>query len=91
MRKLTPLGNLAVPFMRAALVITVDTAQASVPEIRPATSLLWVNFPEPGYQQPIWISPTRRPAQLRRALAALPLPPPAFPATNERQGSSHYQ
>ncbi len=74
-RKLTPLGNLALPFMRAALVITVDTAQASMPEIRPATSLLWVNFPEPGYRQPVWISPTRRPAQLEQALAALSLPP----------------
>ena len=52
-RKLTPLGNLAVPFMRAALVIWVDQAQAKLPAIRPASGPLWYNFPEPGYHQPL--------------------------------------
>ena len=32
----TPLGNLAVPFMRAALVITVDQDHCAVPSITPA-------------------------------------------------------
>jgi hypothetical protein len=73
-RKLTPLGNLAVPFMRAALVIWVDEAEARVPDIRPASGLMWVNYPEAGYRQPVWVVPTRRPADLEGALNLLPLP-----------------
>ncbi len=72
-RKLTALGNLAVPFMRAALVVWVDEAQARLPDIRPATGPLWINFPEAGYHQPVWVAPTRRPAELESALALLPL------------------
>jgi hypothetical protein len=72
-RKLTALGNLAVPFMRAALVVWVDEAQARVPDIRPASGPLWINFPEAGYHQPVWVVPTRRPADLEAALALLPL------------------
>ena len=44
-RKLTPLGNLAVPFMRAALVIWVDEAEARIPDIRPASGPMWINYP----------------------------------------------
>jgi hypothetical protein len=77
-RKLTPLGNLAVPFMRAALVIWVDEARAQVPEIRPATGLLWFNYAEGGYHQPVWVVPTRRPAEVARALPALPVPAAAI-------------
>jgi hypothetical protein len=72
-RKVTALGNLAVPFMRAALVIWVDEAKARVPDIRPASGLLWINFPEGGYRQPVWVVPTRRPADLTSALELLPL------------------
>ncbi|HET7014237.1 MAG TPA: hypothetical protein VFI65_10015 [Streptosporangiaceae bacterium] len=73
-RKLTALGNLAVPFMRAGLVVWVDEAQARVPEIRPARGPMWINYPEAGYHQPVWVVPTRRPADLENALALLPLP-----------------
>lgn len=72
-RKLTPLGNLAVPFMRAALVVWVDEAQARVPEIRPASGPMWINYPQAGYHQPVWVVPTRRSAELESALAVLPL------------------
>jgi hypothetical protein len=73
-RKPTPLGNLAVPFMRAALVIWVEQEHAAVPEIRPARGPLSVNWSSPGYHQPIWVIPTRHPGQLETALATLPLP-----------------
>ncbi|HXS62555.1 MAG TPA: hypothetical protein VN767_06740 [Streptosporangiaceae bacterium] len=73
-RKLTALGNLAVPFMRAALVVWVDEAQARVPDIRPARGPMWINYPEAGYHQPVWVVPTRRSADLEGALALLPLP-----------------
>ncbi len=73
-RKLTPLGNLATPFMRAALVIWADEAKAQMPKIRPATGALWFSFPEPGYHQPVWVVPTRHPARLATALSVLPLP-----------------
>jgi hypothetical protein len=71
-RKLTPLGNLAVPFMRAALVIWVDQAQAQQPTIRSATGPLWYNYPEPGYHQPLWVVPTRHPERLTATLTSLP-------------------
>jgi hypothetical protein len=71
----TPLGNLAVPFMRAAVVILVDREQCALPRIEPALGLLSVNWSRPGFHQPLWVVPTRRPAELEAALAALPLPP----------------
>jgi hypothetical protein len=73
-RRRTPLGNLAVPFMRAALVIIVDPAQCTLPHITPARGLLSANWSSPGFHQPLWIIPTRHPADLEAALAAVPLP-----------------
>jgi hypothetical protein len=73
-RKPTPLGNLAAPFMRAALVIQVDSEHAGLPEIRPARGPLSVNWSSPGYHQPIWVIPTRHPGKLETALATVPLP-----------------
>lgn len=71
----TPLGNLAVPFMRAAVVILVDREQCTLPHIGPARGLLSRNWSSPGFHQPLWVVPTRHPAELEAALAALPLPP----------------
>jgi len=71
----TPLGNLAVPFMRAAVVIYVDREQSTLPDIKPARGLLSANWSSPGFHQPLWVVPTRHPAELEAALAALPLPP----------------
>jgi hypothetical protein len=73
-RRPTPLGNLATPFMRAALVIWVDQDQARLPEIRQARSVAWSSYSAPGFHQPIWAVPTRRPAELAAALSLLPLP-----------------
>ncbi|HET9897339.1 MAG TPA: hypothetical protein VFQ44_20595 [Streptosporangiaceae bacterium] len=72
-RKPTPLGNLAAPYMRAALVIWVDESQARTPRIRPATSMWWSNRAGEGYHQPLWIVPTRHPAALSEALGQAPL------------------
>jgi hypothetical protein len=71
-----PLGvvGLAVPFMRAAVVILVDREQCTLPRIGPARGLLSVNWSGPGSHQPLWVVPTRHPAELEAALAALPLP-----------------
>jgi hypothetical protein len=74
----TPLGNLAVPFMRAALVILVDRDQCSLPRITPARGFLSVNWSGPGFHQRLWVIPTRHPAELEAALAAVPLPPGAI-------------
>jgi hypothetical protein len=74
-RKPTPLGNLSVPFMTAALVIRVDPAAAMVPAIHPARNPLAVNYSSSGYRQDRWAVPTRHPDRLRKALASLPLPP----------------
>ena len=71
----TPLGNLAVPFMRAAVVILVDLEQCTLPQIGPARGPLSVNWSSPGFHQRLWVVPTRHPAELEAALAALPLPP----------------
>ena len=71
----TPLGNLAVPFMRAAVVILVDREQCTLPRIGQARGLLSVNWSSPGFHQRLWVVPTRHPAELEAALAALPLPP----------------
>jgi hypothetical protein len=74
-RKPTPLGNLSVPFMTAALVIRVDPAAATVPAIHPARNPLAANYASPGYPQDRWAVPTRHPDRLRKTLASLPLPP----------------
>jgi hypothetical protein len=74
-RRRTPLGNLAVPFMRAALVIMVDENRCALPQITPATGLLSVNWSSPGFRQPLWVVPTRHPDKLEAALATMPLPP----------------
>jgi hypothetical protein len=74
-RRRTPLGNLSVPFMTAALVIRVDPSVATVPAIHPARSPLAVNYSSLGYQQDRWAVPTRHPDRLRKALASRPLPP----------------
>jgi hypothetical protein len=68
----TALGDLAAPFMRAALVVWVDTDRAQFPQIRAPRSPLWVNAPGTRERQPIWVVPTRQPAGLRTAHAALP-------------------
>ena len=73
-QRLTPLGNLAIPFMRAALVIQVEREHAVLPEIRPARGALSMNWSSPGYHQPIWVIPTRHPGKLETVLATLPLP-----------------
>lgn len=74
-RRPTPLGNLAAPFMRAALVICVEQDHATLPRISRARGPLSVNWSSPGYHQPLWVVPTRRPAELEAALATVPLPP----------------
>jgi hypothetical protein len=72
--KPTPLGNLAVPFMRAALVILVDGESAHTPSIhRPSLAWRWSGYRAPGYRQPLWAVPTRRPADLASALTELGL------------------
>jgi hypothetical protein len=73
-RKPTPLGNLAAPYMRAALVIWVDKDRAQFPSIRQAGSVAWPNNSEPGFHQPVWVAPTRQPRKLEAALARQPLP-----------------
>jgi hypothetical protein len=72
-RKPTPLGNLATPFMRAALVVWVDSEQAVPPAIEPARGLLVANWSSPGFSQPLWVAPTRHPRRLRAALKDIPL------------------
>jgi hypothetical protein len=74
-RRRTPLGNLAVPLMRAALVIVVDQDHCAVPSIKPARGPLSVNWSSPGFHQPLWVVPTRHPDELEAALATMPLPP----------------
>jgi hypothetical protein len=74
-RRPTPLGNLAAPFMRAALVAWVEPDHAMLPRISPARGPLSVNWSSPGYRQPVWVAPTRRPAELEAALASVPLAP----------------
>jgi hypothetical protein len=69
----TPLGNLAAPFMRAALVILVDCRLADAPSIRPATGFWWRigNGSGRGFAQPLWVVPTRNPAAVSDTLARL--------------------
>ncbi|WP_370148767.1 hypothetical protein [Streptacidiphilus sp. EB129] len=67
------LGVLSAPYMRAALLIDVDPAQARVPAARMVS--FYPNLPgrplrtrlrgEPG---PVWVVPTRHPDRLRLAL-----------------------
>ena len=71
------IGVLASPFMRAALVIDVDTLAVTAPQIRP--SRYYNNF-KSGYfsrliqprLSPTWVVPTRHPEALSRALQAVP-------------------
>jgi hypothetical protein len=70
-------GVLASPFMRAALVIDVDLAAVTAPEIRPAR--YYSNFKD-GYfshlirprLSPTWVVPTRHPEALSTALQTVP-------------------
>jgi hypothetical protein len=71
-RKPTPLANLATPFMQAALVIWVDLELATFPAVEPARGVMWANWSSPGYPQPLWVAPTRRPRKLRAALKDVP-------------------
>lgn len=74
-RRPTPLGNLSVPFMKAALIIRVDPAAADLPDIHRARNPLAVNYSSSGFNQDRWVVPTRHPERLRQALATLPVPP----------------
>lgn len=86
-RKPTPLGNLSVPFMTAALVIRVDHEAADVPDIHRARNPLAANYSSSGYHQDRWVVPTRHPERLRQALATLPVPPGVVidPAAADRE------
>lgn len=68
------LGTLRAPYMTAALVIQVDLSCATVPDFRaPDTRRYWFKPSRPGpfRVSPTWYAPTRRPAELRAALAAV--------------------
>jgi len=71
------IGVLASPFMRAALVIEVDTLAVTAPQIRPAR--YYNNFKNGYFSRliqprlsPTWVVPTRHPEALSRALQAVP-------------------
>jgi len=71
------IGVLASPFMRAALVIDVDPALVTVPEIRPAR--YYNNFKNGYFSRlirpqlsPTWVVPTRHPEALSTALQTMP-------------------
>ena len=71
------IGVLASPFMRAALVIDVDTLAVTAPQIRPAR--YYNNFKNGYFSRliqprlsPTWVVPTRHPEALGRALQAVP-------------------
>jgi hypothetical protein len=71
------LGMLTVPFMRAALVATVDLRMADVPRFRPPDDRrYWFKMSDPAQADlsPIWVAPTRRPERLRTALAQVNAP-----------------
>lgn len=74
-------GVLTGPFMRAALVVQVDPARATVPATY--ASRFYSNRPpewrskDAGLEGAIWIVPTRRGEELRKAVSGLP----AFRAT----------
>jgi hypothetical protein len=70
-------GVLTSPFMRAALVLDVDTLAVTATQIRPAR--LYTNFKDGRFSHlvqpelsPTWVVPTRHPEALGRALKALP-------------------
>jgi hypothetical protein len=70
-------GVLASPFMRAALVLDVDTLAVTATQIRPAR--LYTNFKDGRFSHlvqpelsPTWVVPTRHPEALGQALKALP-------------------
>ncbi len=71
------IGVLASPFMRAALVIDVNTLAVTAPQIRPAR--YYNNFKNGYFSRliqprlsPTWVVPTRRPEALSQALQAVP-------------------
>jgi hypothetical protein len=72
-RRPTPLGNLSVPFMTAALVIEVRQPAATLPKIHRARNPLAVNYSSAGHHQSQWVVPTRHPGRLRAVLDSLPL------------------
>jgi hypothetical protein len=72
-RKPTPLGNLSVPFMTAALVIDVRQSAATLPRIHRARNPFAVNYSSDGHHQGQWVVPTRHPVRLREVLDRLPL------------------
>jgi hypothetical protein len=68
------LGPLTAPYTRAALVLDVDLAAASVPEFRPPdTRRYWfkTSAPQRFVSLPVWSAPTRHPEKLHAALARL--------------------
>jgi hypothetical protein len=71
------LGILTVPFMRAALVVTVDLQIAEIPRFRaPDDRRYWFKTSDftRGNPSPIWVVPTRHPEELRNALTQLNAP-----------------
>jgi hypothetical protein len=79
-------GVLTAPFMRAALVVQVDPGRATVPAT--SASRFYDNrstvrqYRDAGVESAIWIVPTRRPVELRRAVQHSPAfrsVPPALP------------
>jgi hypothetical protein len=71
------LGMLTVPFMRAALVVTVDLQMAELPRFRPPDDRRYWFKPADFTQaapSPIWVVPTRHPEELRNALTQLNAP-----------------
>jgi hypothetical protein len=80
------IGVLASPFMRAALVIDVDTLAVTAPQIRPAR--YYNNFKNGYFSRlvqpelsPTWVVPTRNPQALSEALKAIPGKPGNCAAT----------
>jgi hypothetical protein len=71
-RKPTPLGNLSVPFMTAALVIDIRQSAAALPRIHRARNPFAANYSSDGYHQGQWVVPTRHPGRLREVLDSLP-------------------
>lgn len=68
---------LTVPFMRAALVVTVDLQMAELPRFRPPDDQRYWFKPSDFSRadpSPIWVAPTRHPEALRNALAQLNAP-----------------
>jgi hypothetical protein len=71
-RKITKVGVLTAPFTRAVLLIEVDPDRVVVPEFHEPHERLpmWtLGHMTPFELSPVWYVPTRRPAELRSALA----------------------